>query len=586
MDIIQLTPNQFNTTLPSSGIFLSGHLDNSLLGQQNITTSVSANPTQISNIPVAAFQSLTPQGSIFYSGVTGNQTLLFSDFAYNGSSNFNSNNANSLTGQPDNYITFLGTSQADSLFLRADANNSLEFSINGTDFSESGFKLSKDTNITVRLGSGNDTLNIDSSLANALKNTGANFVFDGGEGDNTLFGPNIDTKWNITGENSGNVADVKFQNVENLKAAANNYATFDFSANGSLSGIADGGDGNLGTLIYDGQYSITQSTAFSPHAGTIDFYNHQSVLEKTIQYAGLAPIFDNSVTANRVFTATSADDQILVTKSATGQTSIFSNNGTFESFTFLNPSNSLTIKGLGGNDTITLNSLDPNFTKSLIIDGNDGNDSVIFANNLTLNGSNLTVDAENISVNNGITIDTTGLSGLDGNIAFTAADTESGLTASGQVQINLSGATIKAGNINISATSTVSGSLTSLPIAFVNLTSTANIAVINSRIESSGDVTLSSSSIVTGTAQAQGLSSYINTAVDAAAATSIIDSSAITYISGTSSFNVQRNLALIATNNINSTTSGDASPAQGGAGIAISKITNTTQAYIDGSSSQ
>ncbi|TWH39301.1 beta strand repeat-containing protein [Dulcicalothrix desertica] len=578
MDIIQPITNQFNTNFSSSDLqqFASTNGLNSQIPQQKITTSLSSDLTQGLNDTFPVY-SLTDDGNIIYLGGTKEQAVPLS----------NSNNIDPLTGQTlnkfsGNSLSFLGTERVDNLYLKVGADQIFEFSTDGVNFAQvDGLTLSADTKISVDLGSGDDGLYVDSSLVNALKSTGAKLSFDGGQGNDTLFGPNLDTTWNITGYNSGNFDSIEFRGVDNLKAAANNYATFVFTPDGNLSGVADGGDGNLGTLVIEGgTYNTTKFIAFGPHSGEIYLDS------KIIRYAGLAPIFDNTVTADRVFTATDGDDQILVTRAATGQTSIFSSNGTFESISFFNPSNSLTIKGLGGNDRITVDSLDPNFTKLLIIDGNDGNDSVIFSKNLTVNGGNLTVNAENIAVNNGVIIDITKPGGIDGVISFTASDTKSSFNASGQAQINLSGATIKAGNINISATSAVTSSVTSLPVALVNLASTANIAVIDSRIESSGNVTIASSSTVTGTAIAQGLSSYVDTSVDAAVATSIINSSAIARISGTSSITAGGTLAVTATNKINATTSGDASAAMGGAGIAVTTVTSTTQAYIDTSSSQ
>ncbi len=587
MDIVQPLTNQFNTNFLSSDP-LHGSTDplNSQIPQQKITTSLSSDFTQGLNdtFPV---QSLTSDGSIIYLGGIGGQAIPPSNSTNVTSFLSNSNNIDPLTGQTLNKfsgnLSFLGTDRADNLYLKVGAGEVFEFSTDGTNFAQvDGLTLSVDRKISVDLGSGDDRLHVDSSVVNALRSTGAKLSFDGGQGNDILFGPNLDTTWNITGYNSGNFDGIEFHNVDNLKAAANNYATFVFTPDGYLSGVADGGDGNLGTLVIDGgTYNTTKFIAFGPHSGEIYLDS------KIIRYAGLAPIFDNTVTADRVFTATNGDDEILVTKAATGQTSIFSSNRTFESISFFNPSNSLTIKGLEGNDKITVDSLDPNFTKSLIIDGNEGSDSVLFSKNLSLNGGNLAVNAENITVNNGVIIDTTKSGGIDGAISFTASDTKSSLiAASGQAQINLSGATVKAGDINISATSTVSSSIRFLPVAVVNLASTANIAVIDSQIESSGNVTIASSSTVTGIAIAQGIGTYVNTAVDAAVATSVIKSSAIAQISGGSSITAKGTLAVTATNKINATTSGDASAAMGGAGIAVATVTSTTQAYIDSSSSQ
>ncbi|WP_197480218.1 hypothetical protein, partial [Anabaena sp. 4-3] len=515
-----------------------------------------------------------------------------------------------LTGEGNGI--FWGTDQADSLYLQVGIGNSLEFSSNGTDFYQSGLVVGQDSHISVNLGFGNDSLYIDSSLTNALNTTGAKLTFDGGEGNDSVFGPNLDTTWNITSKNAGNVGSIEFENVENLKAAANNYATFVFTPEGSLDGIADGGDGNLGTLVIDGgTYNNAQFIAYSPHSGIIHLD------DKTIEYAGLAPIFDTSVTADRVFTATEGDDQILVSKVATGQTRIFSSNNTFENITFWNPSNSLTIKGLAGNDIITIDSLDANFTKSLVIEGNDGNDQVNFEQDLTLNGGNLTVDAESIFVKTGVTIDTTQPGGIDGTINFTASDsyTENDplrlfdslslellelkkMNLTRAVQINLTGATIKAGDINMSVSSSLTGQVEDYILAQLDLTSNATISVIDSRIESSGNVTLSSSSVVKGEILAAG-QAVIGYAIllaqglwDAGNATSNINSSAIAHISGKSSLDAKGDLSITSTNEVDVTTEGLARPislldgAELGGGIAVARITNTTQAYIDISDNQ
>lgn len=363
-----------------------------------------------------------------------------------------------------------------------------------------------------------------------------------------------------------------------------------FSPDGSLSGIADGGDGDLGTLIIEGgNYQTSRYIADSAHSGSI------LLDQKLIRYDGLAPIIDNTNTVNRIFTATNGNDQIVIDKNTIGGTGdyifINSTNGTFENVTYqFSPTGKLTVDAGGGDDTITVNWFDSSVGTSLEILGNTGNDSVIFAKSLSFNGGSLIASAENITVALGVVIDTTKAGGTNGNITFLAADTQtqSGLfppSATSKAQVNLSGSTLIAGNVNISATSTVTGAVDNIA-ALVNLDSTASISVFDTRIESSGSVTLASSSIVTGSSIATGLNSQIDTSVDAAVAILVIKSSAVSNVSGSSSILSAGALEVTATNKVTATTSGDASAATAGAGIAIATVSTTTKAYIDSSSSQ
>ncbi|MBD2469090.1 hypothetical protein [Nostoc sp. FACHB-145] len=427
---------------------------------------------------------------------------------------------------PNNSLMLLGTDKAENLYLKVGDGQVLEYSADGNYFYQiNGLGFSQDTNISVNLGFDKDSLYIDSSLFDTLKNTGAKLNFEGGQGNDTLFGPKIDTTWYITGDNSGNIGNIEFHNVENLKAAANNYATFVFTPEGNLSGVADGGDGNLGTLVLEGgTYNSAKFIADGPHSGEI-------LLDtKTIRYDGLAPIFDNTTTADRVFTATNSNDKILVKKDTIGKTTIFSSNGTFESITFWNPSNSLTIKGLLGNDTITVDSIDANFTKSLTIDGEDGNDSVIFAQNLTLNGGNLTVNAESISILDNVNIFTSG------DVSFEAKNNSSvllnllpgGIVNTQKAEISLgNNVSIEAENITLKAeaqddnptdeiNSWVNGflvqplidygtAIASLPVDFAIRESSASVILgNNAKLTTGGDIEISA------TAKADSTSKVLN----------------------------------------------------------------------------
>ncbi|MDX2257029.1 MAG: hypothetical protein NW214_16060, partial [Pseudanabaenaceae cyanobacterium bins.39] len=534
--------------------------------------------------------SLSPQESVIYLNSIGIAPSS-SNYAQNSlGTSTSSNNLTTLVssdltvGSMPNSLTFMGSNQSDKLYLKLGEQNTLDFSNDGINFNSTNWlSLSNIENIFVNLEGGDDNLFIDQSLFNFVSNSNTKINFDGGIGKNTLFGPAVDTTWHITGVNSGNLGNVLFQNTTDLNAAAYNYATFVFSNDGVLDGVADGGDGNLGTLIIDGgNYQTSRYIASGPHSGSI------LLDQKLIQYDGLAPIIDNTNTANRIFTATSGNDQIVVGKNTIGGVGEFifinSTNNTFENVTYqFAPTGKLTIDAGGGDDNITVNWFDPNAGATLEILGGSGRDTVLFANSLNLNGGGLIVAAESISVASGVTLDTTKLGGSNGDIVFTATDSQDGILANGNAQVSLNGATLKAGNINISATSTVTGSMDNIA-AIVALDSTAKVSLVDTRIESSGSVSIASSSIVTGSATAKGLSSQIDTSKDAAVAVLDVDSTATTNISGSSSISALGLLSVTATNKVTATSIGDASTAAAGAGIATNTISTITKAFIDSSS--
>jgi len=68
-------------------------------------------------------------------------------------------------------------------------------------------------------------------------------LFEGGGGSDALFGPSVDTLWQITGADSGLVAGVHFAGVENLTGNADFVDRFVFENGARLSGILDGGGG-------------------------------------------------------------------------------------------------------------------------------------------------------------------------------------------------------------------------------------------------------------------------------------------------------------------------------------------------------
>ena len=212
-----------------------------------------------------------------------------------------------------------------------------------------------------------------------------------------------DSIWNITGADTGNVGDVNFSGIENLAGAPNNGDTFIFEPGGSLSGPVEGGEGGFDSLVIQGgNYETVVFTATGPDSGSV-------ALDQTIiTYKGLEPTEVRGGTIEDVVIDLSVLDGLLIPSSdvaklsLSGGTVTFENNppsgsATFESFSFGVPSGSLTIKLGGGDDELHISTLDP-FDADLIIEGNNGHDTVYIDGDLNLPGRNLEVYAETIIV--------------------------------------------------------------------------------------------------------------------------------------------------------------------------------------------
>ena len=126
---------------------------------------------------------------------------------------------------------------------------------------------------------------------------------------------------------------------------------------GQLTVVFHGGEAGFDSLILDGPAGATvRYIASGPDSGSIQGEGWE------IHYTGLEPITDNSDVADRLFTATGSDDIIrLKDADEPGFMTIESDNGSFESISFPNPTSSLTIDAGGGNDQIIIESLDPAF---------------------------------------------------------------------------------------------------------------------------------------------------------------------------------------------------------------------------------
>ena len=114
--------------------------------------------------------------------------------------------------------------------------------------------------------------------------------------------------------------------------------------------------------------------------GTIAF-SRSNTNVGTIHYTGLEPIIDNTNAADRVFTIDSAsfpgDHSIRIADDAMNGYSLIESNGgpQFESISFVNPTNSLTVNSGDGANSLTLETLDASFSASVTLNGGAGRDS-------------------------------------------------------------------------------------------------------------------------------------------------------------------------------------------------------------------
>jgi len=198
-----------------------------------------------------------------------------------------------------------------------------------------------------------------------------------------------------------------------------------------------GGQGGYDTLVIEGGCSSSGSySASGSDTGTI-------LLDgATIHFTGLEPVIDDSVVDDRVFTITTVgvDQQIRIGDDGdldNGYSTIDSNGtGGFESITFPNPINSLTIYAGNGNDTIILDTPDNGFTAAIVVSGEDGIDTVNIDAALDPASIDVCVDAEVINDLPLVTLSLSGTSLAESGPAVTVTTTLDRAT-SNEVTVNL-----------------------------------------------------------------------------------------------------------------------------------------------------
>lgn len=330
--------------------------------------------------------------------------------------------------------------------------------------------------------------------------------FQGGAGTDVLQGADqINLLWEIAGEDRGSVGSVVFNEVEHLTGGINNEDTFRLLQGGAVSAGLDGGAGGFDTLELVGNYTAVESIAINPNAGVI-------IADGTrLEYDGLEPIPMTGTIANLIISGSAADDTMVISAGPVVGQLMATMVGTGETLIFNSPTASLTINALAGNDTVTFVSFDPTFAAALIVNGDGGTDAIIVAPTVNLNtgAGAVTFNAENILLNPGASVVTTGA------VNFNAIDTQGSVVTPStnnlpilNAIINITGATVAGSNINLLAQTQLVSNITNLlgsPIAPLGVVNNTLINVDNnSQLTATGQITANAQSIfdVTVTASA------------------------------------------------------------------------------------
>ena len=176
--------------------------------------------------------------------------------------------------------------------------------------------------------------------------------------------------------------------------------------------------------------------------------------------------------ANLILNATAADDLVrLGNDAAAGQTLLESVGGTFANVAFVNPTASLMINLGGGDDRITIETLDGAF--SAAFDGGDGRDRIEFDGTVATRGHDLKAGAEVIAVGPGSVLRTDlGADGAVADMVLAAADASTDALGAADSSVTVADATLIGRNITITATATYT-----VNADFIDGASTATVAI-------------------------------------------------------------------------------------------------------------
>ena len=378
------------------------------------------------------------------------------------------------------------------------------------------------------------------------------------------------------------------------------------TSNPAIRVIFDGAAG-FDTLATAGDTSSATSLAADQHSGVL--YLDATVIENL----NIEPIANSGTTADAIYDLGGSDNgDAVLALDGSGKLTL-SGDG-FEEVHFNAPSTSLTIRGGGGIDQLTVMGAIALGIANLIIQM----ERIILADNAAITTTgNVSLEAAS-DVNGGPMLGC--VMALATHCAEAAVDVNGGDISAGSVNLSATATVVPdathataygivvdskarvsvTGNANIHGTGAVGLSATSTvgPVTLVKdygdvavITSEATVTLGGSAVITGGDdVTMSSTSTVTAGAtpgsagKTEGANdSAGDSSFDAAVALVTVTATTIPKVTDTARLAVSGDLGLSATNAATLTATGDATGATSGAGIAIVNLDQTTESFIDSS---
>ncbi len=469
-------------------------------------------------------------------------------------------------------------------------------------------------------GAGDDTIAIDSSDGSAP----LSISFDGGDGSDSVGGPVENTTWLVDGAGAGSVAGLTFSGAEVLRGAGDNEDTFVFSAAVSMS--IDGGSGGFDSLVIDTPVAEIEFRGFGPNDGEV------VVNGAIISYTGLEPIVLTTTQGapNIIVEATGLPDVLTIRPGGLG---IEIDSATIEQVSFAVGFASLTVRGMGLYDSVTIEGVLDLGSGSLVVEAEliivDSTAQVTTTGDITLTAADTIVGDLGVGLancafatvfdylQNGFGFPTLGthcavakVQVLDGgslsgaNVSLTAAasitpDTLAVLVPNSLAEVTITSTSVVptfvsvagTGNVVVSASSHIAVDVAEETVAGVLGLSKGAVKIDGTaKVTAGGTLQITSSSTIdNGSGGAATIavtgSGSTSSSADAALAGAILLSTAASEVAGASSLDVTGALTIQATNAVDVNVTADTAGASAGAGVAIAVIVPTTTAAITTSGS-
>ncbi|MCA9178731.1 MAG: hypothetical protein KDB14_29920, partial [Planctomycetales bacterium] len=424
-----------------------------------------------------------------------------------------------------------------------------------------------------------NTLPMQLTIAASVHAIPGGISFDG-SGVSTLIGPAENTTWRIDSPGGGDLGGiVSFQGVAEIQGSADDDH-FLIGPSGSLTGQLIGGLGADTLELQAGNFSSVAFTSNGTDSGSVARDG------ASVAYAGIEQLIDLSVPAQQEIHVRGAatitlrnapDARRMQIESVTGSGQI-----TTQELSI--PTESLTILAGDIDNVITIESLDPEFSADLIVDGARGTDEIILGRaadpegnvpdaslpvlEFHTHGGDLVLRGEQISAAR-VAIDTRSSSNAPGDVVFAAEDMAA-LTRTFSVHHNRSDVRlieveIDGGNVTLSSSSVdvgatdsiesgygegvadallgllgqvpgfVASSLTGVAGQLVTRIADSNVVLQDTHVRSAGDVSLGSASSTDGSLHTVSVNGLAQSGFTLSVGVGVARSSAITTLEGNTS---------------------------------------------------